>query len=228
MFCHFMQTVSDRDHLHAMAKPVFWKKKKKKKKIRKIFHNVSHWNSADGKLMILSYYSQKKKGFNISCKLSPSETICMKFRIQFSKKNVSKFRLLKCLASMLSVNWYICFCLVNTACGGGYHQTKAWQLLDFIKWTASSKNVPSNLPNVCRFRSSCPCAKYHLGLCTPFIYSVAANNSVGVQSKPWSGWFGPSVSAYAQRHIFAWHHQYVSNTVSKFHQYYLTNIPYLT
>ena len=30
----------------------------------------------------------------------------------------------------------------------------------------------------CRFRSSCTCAKYHLGLCSPFIHSVVSSDSV--------------------------------------------------
>ena len=48
-----------------------------------------------------SYFSQKT-GSDISCKLSPLETICMKCRILFyrkkkKKKNISQCRLLKCL-----------------------------------------------------------------------------------------------------------------------------------
>ena len=52
-----------------------------------------------------SYFSQKT-GFDISCKLSPEETICMKYQILFSgknKKNISKCRLLKILPRVLSV-----------------------------------------------------------------------------------------------------------------------------
>ena len=32
-----------------------------------------------------------------------------------------------------------------------------------------------------RFRSSCACAKYHPGLCSPFIHSVVSNESVNGQ-----------------------------------------------
>ena len=36
------------------------------------------------------------------------------------------------------------------------------------------------------FKSSCPCAKYHPGLCSPFIHIVVSNNSVSGQWRPWS------------------------------------------
>ena len=42
--------------------------------------------SADNILKYFSYFSQKT-GFDISCKLSPLETICMKCQILFSGKN---------------------------------------------------------------------------------------------------------------------------------------------
>ena len=63
-------------------------------------------------------------GFDISCKLSPSEAICMKCQIQFSgenKKNVlniSKCRLLKILPSMLSIKvrtFFQCFNIVDSS-----------------------------------------------------------------------------------------------------------------
>ena len=47
-------------------------------------------NSEDDKLMTFSYFSQKT-GFDLSCKLSPLETICMKGQILFfgkDKKNI--------------------------------------------------------------------------------------------------------------------------------------------
>ena len=53
-----------------------------------------------------SYFSQKT-GFEISCKLSPVETICMKCQTLFSgksKKNISKFCLLEILLRVLSIN----------------------------------------------------------------------------------------------------------------------------
>ena len=42
--------------------------------------------SANGNLKYFSYFSQKI-GFDISCKLSPEETICMKHQSLFSGKN---------------------------------------------------------------------------------------------------------------------------------------------
>ena len=53
-----------------------------------------------------SYFSQKTE-FDISCKLSPLETICMKCQILFSgknRKNVSKYHLLKILPIVLSIH----------------------------------------------------------------------------------------------------------------------------
>ena len=49
-----------------------------------------------------------KTGFDISCKSSPLETICMKCQILFAGKNkkpISKCRLLKILTIVLSVKW---------------------------------------------------------------------------------------------------------------------------
>ena len=42
--------------------------------------------SADNILKYFSYFSQKT-GYDISCRLSPKETICMKCHILFSEKN---------------------------------------------------------------------------------------------------------------------------------------------
>ena len=94
------------------------KKKKWQKKKNKFVMNTekysycinfyhSLWaNSADDKLMMFSYFSQKT-GSDISCKLSPLETICMKCQNQFSgknKKNISICHLLKILYRVLSIN----------------------------------------------------------------------------------------------------------------------------
>ena len=46
-------------------------------------------------------------------------------------------------------------------------------------WATSNKKVPLNICKNSRFRSSC--AKYHPGLCSPFIHSVVANDSVSGQ-----------------------------------------------
>ena len=59
-------------------------------KIRKIFQIVDNL-SADDNLKYFSYFSQKT-GFDITCKLSRLETICMKCQIQLPgkiKKNIS-------------------------------------------------------------------------------------------------------------------------------------------
>ena len=41
---------------------------------------------------ILKYFSHlfQKTGFDISCKLSPKETVCLKYQTLFSKKNIIK------------------------------------------------------------------------------------------------------------------------------------------
>ena len=39
---------------------------------------------------------------------------------------------------------------------------------------------------MCRFRSSCTCAKYHQGLCSPFVHSVVSKESASRQGRPWS------------------------------------------
>ena len=58
-----------------------------------------------------------------------------------------------------------------------------------------------------RFRSSCTCTKYHLGLCSPFILSVVSNNSVSGQQRSWPDCPNAQAdadlqSAYARRLIF--------------------------
>ena len=63
--------------------------------------------SADKKLTILFSYFSWKTGFDISCKLSPEESICMKHQTCFLGKiriNISKCRLLKILPGRLSIN----------------------------------------------------------------------------------------------------------------------------
>ena len=58
-------------------------------------------NSADNKLMIIFFIFSQKTGFEISCKLSPLETICMKFQIMFTNKNRSILNC--CLPRVLSL-----------------------------------------------------------------------------------------------------------------------------
>ena len=65
------------------------------------------WIQQKTNLWYFSYFSQKT-GFDISCKLSPVETICMKCQNLFSgknKKNISICFLLKILPRVLSVAW---------------------------------------------------------------------------------------------------------------------------
>ena len=64
---------------------------------------------------MVSYFSQKK-GFNISCTLSPVETISIKYQILFtadylhemsilfSGKNISIYHLMKILPRVLNIN----------------------------------------------------------------------------------------------------------------------------
>ena len=39
-------------------------------------------------------------------------------------------------------------------------------------WGASSEKVPSSMRKIRKFKSFCACAKSHMGLCSPLIYSV--------------------------------------------------------
>ena len=81
-------------------------------------------------------------------------------------------------------------------------------------WATSREKVPSNKHKMHRFRSSCACTKYHPGLCSPFIHSEVSNDSVSGTGKALirlcecAGRSGPSLSAYDERHIFAWHGPY--------------------
>ena len=40
------------------------------------------------------------------------------------------------------------------------------------------RKEPSNMRKMCRFTSSCTCAKSHPGICTPLKYSIVSNDSV--------------------------------------------------
>ena len=55
-----------------------------------------------------------------------------------------------------------------------------------FKMAMSSENMFSSMHKMCRFRSSCACAKYHPGLCSPCIYSIdlVSNDSVSGQRGP--------------------------------------------
>ena len=65
-------------------------------------------NLADDKLVIFFsfFFFSRKTEFDMSCKLSPFETVCMKRLILFfgkNKKNISKCRLLKILPRVLNL-----------------------------------------------------------------------------------------------------------------------------
>ena len=91
---------------------------------------TNHWaNFAITNWWYFSYFFQKT-GFDILCKLSPLETICMKCQNLFSgkmKKNISICHLLKILPRVLSVNeifwnkqkwklqiwfYWVCWCVI--------------------------------------------------------------------------------------------------------------------
>ena len=55
-----------------------------------------------------------------------------------------------------------------------------------VSWALSKENVDSNMHKMSIFGSSCACAKYQPGLCSPFIHSVGSNDSVSRQWRPWS------------------------------------------
>ena len=58
-------------------------------------------------------------------------------------------------------------------------------LIHLYNWAAFSEKVPSNMRKMYIFRSSCACATYHPGLCSPVIHSVASTDSFCGQWMPW-------------------------------------------
>ena len=56
-----------------------------------------------------------------------------------------------------------------------------WDNMGYFK-----QKMPLSMCKMHRFRSSCPCAKYHPGFCSPFIHSVVSNDSVSGYWRPWS------------------------------------------
>ena len=66
--------------------------------------------SADDILKYFSFFPQKT-GFDISCKLSPLETICMECQILFpwkNKKNVNNLSSAELAKCVVKVNWTRC------------------------------------------------------------------------------------------------------------------------
>ena len=80
-----------------------------------------------------------------------------------------------------------------------------------LDYCCHEKKVPTYLCKMRRFRSSCAFGKYHSGISFPFIHFVVSNDSVSGQWRPWSDCadaqadLGLRLSAYAGRHVFAWH-----------------------
>ena len=66
-----------------------------------------------------------------------------------------------------------------------------------ISWVVSNEKLPSNMCKMRRFRSSYACAKYHPGLCSPFIHSVVANDFASAQSD-----LGHRCPHMTRRHFF--------------------------
>ena len=82
-----------------------------------------------------------KIGSDNSCKLSPQETICMKYQSLFSwetKKNISNSHADFFLPSMLSINTILKYFVTNieTSTGLKYHDIVSYQTLDImiISW----------------------------------------------------------------------------------------------
>ena len=62
----------------------------------------------------------------------------------------------------------------------GVFAVYAWQKVHFLDLLLK---VPSNMR---RFRSSCACAKYNPGLCSPLMHFAVCNDSVSGLRRPWS------------------------------------------
>ena len=57
-----------------------------------MFSLTTPWaNSADDQLAIFFSYISQQIGFDMSCKPSPLETLCMECQILFSEKNKEKY-----------------------------------------------------------------------------------------------------------------------------------------
>ena len=69
---------------------------------------------------------------------------------------------LACSMSRLWIFFWRCRCLTST------------QLLSLVGLYGphQGKNVPSNMPKMCGFTSSCACERFHLDLCSPLIHSM--------------------------------------------------------
>ena len=103
------------------------------------------------------------------------------FLLKYTKKNIC--RLLQILLGALTI-------LTIIACQKQVIKLFSKRLnRDFFwkhSWVASSERAPSNLRKMRRFRSSCAWAKYHPGLCSPFIHFIVYYNSGSRQWRPWS------------------------------------------
>ena len=89
-----------------------------------------------------------------------------------------------------------------------------------LRWNVKDLRCPNRLRQakqyhrvlckVSRFRSSCACVKYHLGLCSLLIYFVVSNDSVSGAVNAlirlcWCAvWSGSLPATHARRHVFAW------------------------
>ena len=102
-----------------------------------------------------SYFSQKT-AFDISCKLSPMETICMKCQILFSgknKKNISLCRLLKILPSVATehITWHMVPSFLydrtkSAQSGTPLPWNPSWSTDNFLKrWPDLKLNKPQSL-----------------------------------------------------------------------------------
>ena len=56
------------------------------------------------------------------------------------------------------------------------HWIDSLEVITEYHYITSSEKVSSNMRKRRRFRSSCACAKYHMGLCSPFIHSVISSD----------------------------------------------------
>ena len=75
------------DNLNEMSNSIFCKKKKKKKKYFKMSSALGKYSRQQFDILLFS----KNTGFDISYKLSPKETLCMKYQILFPWKYKKKY-----------------------------------------------------------------------------------------------------------------------------------------
>ena len=106
------------------------------------------------------------------------QTVRMRKKLIFSRDTIERSVVQKCsFWQWWNVNWWT---------------DEQDELINRMNWWTGwdepcyAKMVHSNMLKMCRFRSSCACAKYHPGLHSLIIHSVVSSDSVSGLWRPWT------------------------------------------